>query len=150
MALFRLTNWNTHELNRTLFDVPSVPTIDVSNFPLVKKWSPLEKLPRNLLEWITPTSIALYFEERSAQKGFQKGRRLFMCEFVKSCMFYKDNENIFFIAICSAEMKTSTDYEIKIHINSYQCDFLKAQCNCPAGIGPSAACKHVSAVLFGI
>lgn len=149
-VFFRLFCWNEHILNRTLFDVPTVPANDFSNFPAIREYHPLEKLERNVLEWLNPTSIALYFEERLGRKGFEKGRLLFMCEFVKICRFYKDQENIFFTAICSAEMKTSTDYEVKIHINSHQCEISKAQCQCPAGVGPGAACKHVSAVLFGI
>lgn len=147
---FRLLSWNEHRLNRTLFDVPTVAANDYSDFPAVREYYPLEKLERGVLEWLSPTSITLYFDERLGRKGFEKGRLLFMCAFVKSCEFYKDNENIFFIAICSAEMKTNTDYEVKIHIHSHRCEILKAQCQCPAGAGPGAACKHVSAVLFSI
>lgn len=73
-----------------------------------------------------------------------------MCEFVKNTRFHRVKENIFFIALCSAEMKTSTDYEVKLGINCQSREILKAQCQCPAGVGPAAACKHVSAVLYGV
>lgn len=52
--------------------------------------------------------------------------------------------------MCSAEMKTKVDYEVRIHIDSRECEIMKAQCQCPAGKGPGAACKHLSALLYGI
>lgn len=65
-------------------------------------------------------------------------------------MNHQIEENIFFIALCSAEMKTSTDYEVKLQISCQSREIHKAQCQCPAGVGPVAACKHVSAVLYGV
>lgn len=73
-----------------------------------------------------------------------------MCDFVKNCTFTQTSEDIFFAAKVSAEMKLSVDYDVKIHINSNECAIMKAQCQCPAGVGPGAACKHVSAVLYAI
>lgn len=103
-----------------------------------------------MLEWLSLNAITLYFDSRLAAKGLEKGRRLFMCEFVKNIRWHQAEENVFFVALCSAEMKTSVDYEIKLQTNFQQREILMAQCDCPAGVGPSAACKHVSAVLHGI
>lgn len=47
-------------------------------------------------------------------------------------------------------MKTHTDYEVKLQIKFQKREILQAQCQCPAGVGPEATCKHVSAILFGI
>lgn len=141
--------WTENELDRTLFEVEIVPSGDYSQFPIVQH-EPLEKLSTDALQWLSPASIDLYFTERKAQKGNSQGRRLFMCQFLKSCSFHKDGDHIYFLAKCSAEMKNSVDYEVRIHINSRECEILKAECQCPAGIGPGAACKHVSAFLYGI
>lgn len=40
MLSFSLKNWNEHQLNRTLFDVPTSPILesDFSNFPALKEF----------------------------------------------------------------------------------------------------------------
>lgn len=101
---------------------------DFSNFPAAKEFVPLEKLKGNLLEWLSQTSISLYFNERLALKGLEQGRRLFMCGFVKNTRYHQVKENIFFIALCGAEMKTSIDYEVKLQINCQSREIHKAQC----------------------
>ena len=58
----------------------------------------------------------------------------------------KDN-NIFYLrSACRAEMSKSVTYKIDI---SFDCDghIYQSQCECAAGMGPSAHCKHVCTVL---
>ncbi|KAG4074882.1 hypothetical protein HA402_009307 [Bradysia odoriphaga] len=47
-------------------------------------------------------------------------------------------------------MRRTVDYNVKVHINNRQCEIMKAECECPAGVGPNAACKHVSALIYRI
>ena len=136
-------------MSRTLFSVDIVPSLDSSPFPNVKH-EPLEKLPIDKLQWISQAVIDMYFNERKSSKGNIKGRRLFMCNFLKDCKFYKKDDNIYFIALCSAEMKKDVDYDVKIHVNYRECEIMKSYCRCPAGKGFSAACKHVIALLYGL
>lgn len=148
-----MNNWNKHQLNRTLFDIPNdpTPTVATTTFPSSDRhFLPLEKLGQKPLEWLSTTSIGLYFDQRLAHKGFDKGRRLFMCDFVKIIRCHKNGNNVYIIGLCSAEMKTSQDYEVKIQIDYVLREVIWAQCQCPAGIGPLAACKHVSATLHGV
>lgn len=129
-----------------MFDVP-ILSDDKENFPVVSH-EPLDKVEKNMLNWLTPSSINLYFDERKGLKGHEKGRKLFMCEFVKSIYQFVKGDDVFIVGKCSAEQKKSTDYEIKVHLNCKERNIVKASCGCPAGIGPNAACKHVSALLY--
>lgn len=115
-----------------------------------KKDVPLEKLKPHPLKWLSANAIDLYFNDRMAAKGNEKGRRLFMCGFLKNCTFHQNGDDIYFCAMSCAEMKKTKDYEVRAHINCLQCDIMKAQCQCPAGQGFSAACKHVSALMYAI
>lgn len=142
----RLSQWNDNNLNRTLFEVT---TLDSSSFPIAQ-YEPLEKLKPHPLKWLSANAIDLYFNDRMAGKGNEKGRRLFMCGFLKNCTFHQNGDDIYFCAMSCAEMKKTKDYEVRAHINCLQCDIMKAQCQCPAGQGFSAACKHVSALMYAI
>ena len=53
----------------------------------------------------------------------------------------------------SSETKASmkqVHYHVEICLNSATADVLAAQCSCPAGEWPSAACSHVAATLFAV
>ena len=90
-------------------------------------------------------SIDLYFNERMARKGNEKGRKLFMCEFIKNCRFNQTGNDIYFLATCCAEMKKTVEYDVNVHVNSGECLMVSL-----SGIGPGAACKHISALLYAI
>ena len=55
----------------------------------------------------------------------------------------------FISAVVWAEMKKTTWYSVDIRLNK---DGIvqEAQCECGAGAGPDAHCKHVAAILFGL
>lgn len=57
---------------------------------------------------------------------------------------------LFFVrAECHAEMKKSISYKVDVCVDVDGC-IVQCQCECAAGMGPSAVCKHVSTVLFGL
>lgn len=85
-----------------------------------------------------------------AVKGHDKGKKLFLCEFIKNSTFHHHGDNIWLKCKCSAETKTTVDYDIKIHLNNRERSINKTECKCPAGKGPRAACKHVGAFLFAL
>lgn len=118
----RFKLWSDNNLKRTLFNVVTVAALDVSNFP-TSKYEPLEKLhPTDPLHWLSEETINLYFIERMARKGNQKGRRLFMRNFLKDCNFLKNGDDIYFRAMCCAEMKKNVEYEVKVHLNCLHCE----------------------------
>jgi hypothetical protein len=55
----------------------------------------------------------------------------------------------FFTASVWAEMKKSVSYKIDIAVDVYRV-IVEAQCECGAGQGPTAHCKHVTCTLLGI
>lgn len=61
-----------------------------------------------------------------------------------------DGHNIFLTALRSAQQKKHVDYKVQIHLDKEECVIMKSQCECPAGVGPSAACKRVGAVIFSV
>jgi len=38
-------------------------------------------------------------------------------------------------------------YNVKIKVDRENCDTVNSDCECPAGNGPHATCKHVAALL---
>ena len=48
-----------------------------------------------------------------------------------------------------AEMRKSVSYRVDIFINQYIA-ITEAQCECGAGQGPTAHCKHIAAVLYSL
>lgn len=63
-----------------------------------------------------------------------------MTDFLKNCRFHKADTNIYFLATCCAEMKKTVKYDVNVHMDSLEHSIMKSQCQCPAGIGPGAAC----------
>ena len=49
---------------------------------------------------------------------------------------------------CFAEYRNGTSYEVDILLDETG-SIIEAQCECHAGVGPSAHCKHVCTVIFG-
>lgn len=120
---------------------------DKENFP-TGNFVQLEKLDNRKLEWLTPTVISEYFDQGKALKGNVKGRKLFMCEFVKAIECLEIGYDVFIDAKCSAQTKTSIDYGVKVHLDCQNRSMIKASCTCPAGAAPNAACKHVGAIIY--
>lgn len=61
---------------------------------------------------------------------------------------------LFLKCFCKAEMKTRERYEIKMVVTSSDSklvtDIAYAYCQCKAGLGPKASCKHIAAVSYGL
>ena len=49
-------------------------------------------------------------------------------------------------AICLAEIKQSIVYHIRISLCVTTGDIKHAECGCPAGLAPTASCKHIGAL----
>ncbi|XP_037041596.1 uncharacterized protein LOC119078358 isoform X2 [Bradysia coprophila] len=145
----RVKNWQENNVTRPLFEI-NVIEEDKENFPTNMKSQPLENLDSKILEWLTPSVIAYYFSERLSTKGHDKGRKLFLCEFLKNISFVAKDNDVFISSVCSAETKKSTDYAVRVHLNCKERTVIKANCECPAGSGKNASCKHVGAVLYGV
>ncbi|XP_013420386.1 uncharacterized protein LOC106180799 [Lingula anatina] len=69
--------------------------------------------------------------------------------FIRFIRFCKTESFIFVRAQCRAKMRRAVTYtiDIKLEQDGY---FLESQCECKAGEGPSAHCKHVRACMLAI
>jgi hypothetical protein len=59
-----------------------------------------------------------------------------------------DNETTYIASSCYVEYKKGISYEIDILFDKTGA-ITEAQCECPAGEGPDAHCKHVCTVVYG-
>ena len=60
-----------------------------------------------------------------------------------------NNQDVFVSSVVWAEMRKVTCYKVDIAINT-DAVVQETQCECAVGTGPTAHCKHVAAVLFGL
>lgn len=61
-----------------------------------------------------------------------------------------DADDSYFVAArCRAQMKNGVTYLVNIQLDAIGA-VLAAECECAAGMGPDAHCKHVAAVLYGL
>ena len=82
------------------------------------------------------------------QTALKKGERMSR-ESVQAMSFFRDDNKslVFFSGIVEAEMKGKEKYITRIIIR-FNGDITNADCDCPAGKGPTSSCKHVVAQLF--
>jgi hypothetical protein len=67
-------------------------------------------------------------------------------DFIRTC---DQHGRVYFKAQVRAEMKTNVVYPVDIFITDQRV-VKEAQCECAAGMGPHAHCKHVVCVLYGL
>ena len=72
-----------------------------------------------------------------------------ICRFIRFIRHSTTTDVHFFVSHMWAEMKKTVAYKVDISVSSLGV-VQEAQCECAAGQGPSAHCKHVAAVLFGL
>ena len=77
-----------------------------------------------------------------------KAKNLYREKYLLSIRFAK-SEDVYIEARCAAEMRKNMIYEIDISLDENGV-ILEGQCDCGAGMGPSAHCKHVCAVFLGL
>ena len=56
----------------------------------------------------------------------------------------------FFESYCHPEMQKDHIYNLLMCIDQNSYDITTASCDCPAGKGPSASCKHVGALCYAL
>ena len=56
--------------------------------------------------------------------------------------------SFYLTGMVKSSMRKNCTYSIRIVINVDTIDITASECECPAGIGPTAACKHVLGMLL--
>ncbi|CAF1538171.1 unnamed protein product [Adineta ricciae] len=106
---------------------------------------------------VDASSITEYFcsvlasDGRSDRGALRNGNLLFKNHFVHSIAVSRRFIEVTIIAKCRAQMKKAVTYEVKLLINTNRpADIISGCCQCVAGQGPKAACKHIAALYFGL
>ncbi|XP_063436783.1 uncharacterized protein LOC134718219 [Mytilus trossulus] len=96
----------------------------------------------------TSKSIDIYLEPMGKTLD-TKAKQLYNNRFLKYLRLGTENDFFFVKSECHAEMKRKITYKVDVCINK-ELTIMEAKCECAAGMGPTAHCKHVCAVLFGM
>lgn len=83
------------------------------------------------------------------KKMDEKSVNLYEERFLISARSVLQDDRAFVRARCFAEMKKSVAYNVDV-ILCQRGVVLEAQCECGAGLGPNAHCKHVMCILYGL
>lgn len=79
----------------------------------------------------------------------KKGSTLYEEGFLRHIRMASDDNSCFLRSVCRAEMSKSVTYRVDLSLDN-QGFVNEAQCECAAGMGPHAHCKHVCAVLNAV
>lgn len=76
-------------------------------------------------------------------------KNLYKNRFLKYIRLARQNSLFYVKSDCRAQMKKTVSYDIDVCID-LDGTVKEAQCECAAGMGPSAHCKHISALLYAL
>ena len=92
--------------------------------------------------------VDLYLANMEKQLD-KKAINLYLNSYVNVVRASVVDRGAFFKAEVRAEMKVTVTYKVDIHVSS-ESVVKECQCECAAGMGPHAHCKHINCVLYGI
>lgn len=91
--------------------------------------------------------IATDSESNNDLQALTKGKSLLEAGRVEACSFNNNGASCFFSGIVRAMMKKKVTYSVRLKTEANG-DITNSDCECPAGAGPHATCKHVAAMAF--
>ena len=77
------------------------------------------------------------------------GHQMFNEGFITSLLSVNSDQGIFLKGIVHAEMKKGLQYKVLLRLSPTG-SIQYSDCECPAGHGPKALCKHIAATLFAV
>ena len=116
------------------------------------------KLQETTIPQFTIGCITNYFISRLAADGLptndfkdlnSHAYPLFKAGHIQSIFVAKEADNYMIKCICLPEMKKDILYKINFMMDSNG-EIISATCGCPAGVGPTASCKHISALCYAL
>ena len=78
----------------------------------------------------------------------KSGYAMFKDGFMSSCSYKSEGDTVFFRAAVFAEMKKDMIYLVECRISDKEIEY--SCCECTAGRGPHAICKHVAVLLYNL
>lgn len=76
-------------------------------------------------------------------------KNLYDERYFKTARLATDYNKYYVHALCKAQMKKHVTYNVDVLIDSNTV-ITECQCECAAGMGPTAHCKHICALLYGL
>lgn len=93
---------------------------------------------------------AIEFFLKQVHKEIDKtAENLYQQRFLKFIRLAHHQNMYFFKSACRAQMRRNVSYQVDVCVDEDGC-VVETQCECAAGMGPTAHCKHVCAVLLAI
>ena len=97
---------------------------------------------------MTGESIAVYMQLFDADMS-SKSEDMYRSRFLRSIRAAKCDADTFVCGRVCSEMKKSTVYTVDIKVDV--CRIVQeSQCECGAGVGPEAHCKHVCVIRYAL
>ena len=131
---------------------------DISKFRTLTDEAEVPKIARSHVE-----QYVLYRQELDAPtkvtKAMEKGEKMVQSDNVLALSFFHEKPSpssssdegsasiLYLSGIVEAAMRSKTTYSMKLVIDGMG-EPLQSHCECPAGKGPTATCKHIVAILL--
>jgi hypothetical protein len=125
-------------------DVPSWP--DASNFTTLKEDASVPNIDEVKIESYIVYRQSLDKQQNKDVSAFNNGKRL-LEHCIEALSLYEDatNQRTFFTGLVHAEYKSRVSYAVKFLLRSSG-EIAFSSCECAAGQGPNATCKHIVAL----
>lgn len=82
------------------------------------------------------------------RENITTSRNMYDEYFLMSCRLAEENGDYYVTGMVSSEMRKTIVYNVVVKLKNHL--ILEAQCECAAGMGPYAQCKHILVVICGI
>ncbi len=130
--------------------VPELPESTSDLFP--PSLGPFDLIDKAELNHFDLDTISAWFSQRLACASQKHGRNLFLATFVKCLEGTAAHGKLFLSALCAAETRRNEEYKVRVLINGipHSPNITQATCECAAGEGWTAACKHIAAVCYAV
>ena len=127
--------------------------------PPTDGWKPIKQAfeSHNEVPTFNNGHIVSYFVTRSVIDGLPSGdfksinssaENLFRCGHIQHIEVCKTQTVLYVRASCLPEMRKDRVYKLNLALSSPSFDIMYASCGCPAGMGPTGSCKHISALCY--
>ena len=145
---YRLTHGELYSHNSLLFEIENTNTNTDTNNNNNNDNKTQSCFQSFEVPQVTKADIQKYLQMFD-QSLHKKPQQMYYSKFLKSIRIHKNETSIFVAGRVSAEMKKHVVYTVDIKFDSHNV-IQEAQCECAAGMGPEAHCKHTILVLFAL
>lgn len=143
------------------FRGPSIPVPESSPMPAWPQnalFKSITDRDRDVLPPLPKDAVEKYVKYRqttdrlanSDSSAMKQGLKLFDCAVAALSLYMSDTDKLYMSGIVSASMKKRVQYNVKLILHKNSGEIQQSDCECPAGKGPHATCKHIVAAFLVI